>query len=326
LRIAVAVESIRPDTTLLSHPYVDCLYALRLMSVLADFTPARCERFMTNTLREIALRVTMAVLCGLIALNAYLFLKNLKLIQRATTQRVEASAVQADISNVLRDLQDMETGQRGYLLTADPSYLTPYNEANRRLQAHFGDLRSRLAENASQDRSLEAALESLADSRIAEMDETIRLRELGYRHRAFQIVSSNRGKELMDQARTTLDALSSAQSRNAARYDREMRERMARAIKQFVFTSCLLLGVTVATLLAFDWYRKRLEAKCARHAESLQATSRQLEQFTSTVSHDVRALVRNMRGNANALLEVYGASCPARARTRPNALRVKQNR
>jgi len=265
---------------------------------------------MTNTLRNIVLRITVAVLCGLILVNVYLVSKNLKLIHKTATQRLEASNLQADISNVLLDLQEMETGQRGYLLTGDPSYLEPYSKANARLAAYFADLHSTLRAKAQQDPSLEGRLESLAELKIEEMNETIRLRELGYRHRAFQIVSSNRGKELMDEARTTLDALGSAQTGNIARYDAQMRENIGKAIKELVFANCILLGVTVVTLLAFDSYRKRVESRCARHAEELQATSLQLEQFTSTIFNDVRAPVGKVRSYANLLLDAYGGFLP----------------
>jgi CHASE3 domain sensor protein len=265
---------------------------------------------MTKSLGKIALQTTIPVLCGLIVLNAYLVSRNVKLMQQAATRRVEASRLQADISNVVLDLKDMETGQRGYLITGDPSYLQPYNEANERLAAHFAKLRSRLAGESSHDRWLEAQLESVAESKIAEMKETIRLRELGYRHRAFQLVSSDRGKELMNEARTKLDALSSAQRSNVARYDEEMKESISRTFKQLALASCILLAVTVVALLGFNRYSQRLEAKYARNAEQLEAASLLLEQFTSTIFYEVRTLVGKMRSYANALLEVYGGFLP----------------
>ncbi len=262
---------------------------------------------MPNTLRNIALQITAPVLCGLIALNAYLGSKNLNIIQRNASQRLEASQTQADIFNIWFDLQDMETGQRGYLLTGDPSYLQPYQEAGGRLPSHFARLRSRLT---GKDRSLEARLESLAESKIAEMQETIRLREQGYRHRAFLIVSSNGGKNLMDEARATLDALSSGQASNVARHDREMTESAGRAAKQSAFASGILLIFTVVAFLAFNTYRKRLEARYARREHELQATSLQLEQVTSTIFHDFRVLVEQMRAYANTLLDVHGGFLP----------------
>jgi CHASE3 domain sensor protein len=265
---------------------------------------------MKNALRNIALQMTIPVLCGLIALNAYLVLKNLKRIQNAAAHRVEASEVQADISNLLFDLQDMETGQRGYLVTGDSSYLQPYNDANGRLGNHFAKLRSRLAGKTPQERSLETQLESLADSMMAEMKETIRLRQAGYRHRAFLIVNSNRGKEFMDEARTTLHALSSAQATDVATYSREMRERVTSMVRELALASCILLVVTVTAFLAFSNYRKRLEIRYAQQTEELRATRLQVERFTSTVFHDFRALVLQMRSYADTLIDIYGGYLP----------------
>ena len=265
---------------------------------------------MKNALRNFALQITIPVLCGLVALNAILVWKNLKLTQRATAHRVEASEVQTDISTVIVDLQDMETGQRGYLVTGDSSYLQPYNDANGRLGDHFAKLRSRLAGKTVHERSLETHLESLADSMMAEMKETIRFREAGYRHRAFLIVNSNRGKELMDEARASLRALSSAQAGDIAKYDREMRESFGRMVKESALASCILLLVTVTAFAAFSNYRKRLELRYAQQTEELRATRLQVDRFTSTIFHDFRALVLQMRSYADALLDVYGGYLP----------------
>ncbi len=262
---------------------------------------------MTNTLRNIALQTTIVALGGLIALNAYLVSKNLAVIKSNAAHRVEASETIANISSVLIDLQDMETSQRGYLLTGDASYLQRYEDANARSATHFAKLRSTLT---GKDRSLETQLESLAESKVAEMNETIRLRERGYRHRAFQIVGSNRGKQLMDEARATLDALSSAQASNVARYDRDLTESAGRAMKESIIASCVLLVVTVVTFLVFDMHRRRLERGYTRRQEELQATSLQLEQFTSTVFQGFRPQLEEMRGNASMLVGVYGGFLP----------------
>jgi len=56
---------------------------------------------------------------------------------------------------VLRDLTDMETGQRGYLLTADASYLQPYSEAKARIEKDFSSIRSGLAHRPEREQSLE---------------------------------------------------------------------------------------------------------------------------------------------------------------------------
>jgi len=82
----------------------------------------------------------------------------------------------------------METGQRGYLLTGDPSSLAPYTDGKNRIGTAFASLRAGLANRTEQERSIESKLESLAASKQAEMERTISLRQQGYRRRAFNLV------------------------------------------------------------------------------------------------------------------------------------------
>ncbi len=88
----------------------------------------------------------------------------------------------------------METGQRGYLLTGDESYLQPYTDAKSRIESRFAGLRSVLRDRPEQERSLETQLEALASSKEDEMQRTITFRRKGYRHRAFVLVNTNEGK------------------------------------------------------------------------------------------------------------------------------------
>ena len=266
---------------------------------------------MASTLRKAALRLTIPVIAMLMAVNAYVITKNLKHIQTTTNNRVDAAVLQADIANVLFDLDEMETGQRGYLLTGDASYLRPFIDGKAKLSAHFSRLRSGLTTNFSrQERSLEAQLESVAQAKIAEMEETIRLRQQGYRHRALLLVNSNRGKELMDQARTALNALSSAQSNNNVRHDRDLKDAVREAYRELALAYGILLTLTFFTLLAFNAYSRRLEIQCAHRSEELRVASAELERLTSTMSHDFRGLVTRTRSYANALCESYGGFLP----------------
>jgi CHASE3 domain sensor protein len=88
----------------------------------------------------------------------------------------------------------METSQRGYLLTGDTTYLQPYTVAKGRIEADFVGLRIRLAKRMPHQQSLESQLESLAASKQSEMEPSINLRQRGYRHRSFKLVSTNEGK------------------------------------------------------------------------------------------------------------------------------------
>jgi len=60
--------------------------------------------------------------------------------------------------------------------------------------------------------------------------------------------------------------------------------------------------------------RARLEAQVAERTAELQETMQELEAFSYTVSHDLRAPLRAMQGFAQALLEDYSPSLDATAR------------
>src|ERR1700682_123397 len=106
-------------------------------------------------IRKVALRIGVPALLAFMAWNAYLAVNHLRDTQKIAALTLESSAIQSDLSAVLKDLTDMETGQRGYLLTADPAYLQPYNDAQGRIGADFAGLRAALANRAESEQSLE---------------------------------------------------------------------------------------------------------------------------------------------------------------------------
>src|SRR5260370_14749551 len=173
---------------------------------------------------------------------------------------LESSMMQASISGVLKDLTDMETGQRGYLLTSDQSYWQPYTAAKDRIETDFATLRVKLAGRTEGERSLESQLESLVKSKQVEMKRTIDLRQQGYRHRSFMLVDTNEGKDYMDEARSIMSALSSAESINFVRFDTEQTVALRKVLSVTIVTNFGLL-VLAACLFGLILYDRRLLAQ-----------------------------------------------------------------
>src|SRR5437016_7372432 len=115
-------------------------------------------------IRRAAQQVGAPALLAFMALNAYLAINHLKKMQKIATLTLESSMIQADIADVLKDLTDMETGQRGYLLTGNPSYLQPYTDAKGRIAGDLSSLRAGLANREESERSRALHLETLANS------------------------------------------------------------------------------------------------------------------------------------------------------------------
>ena len=94
----------------------------------------------------------------------------------ATRQVAELRTTVDDLRDTLSTLKDAETGQRGYLLTGDDSYLLPYNAAvsHIRLNLDSLDAQVRAGRLAAAD---VARLAELARAKLAELQETIDLRK-----------------------------------------------------------------------------------------------------------------------------------------------------
>src|SRR5215813_1044055 len=128
-------------------------------------------------IRKITLQIGIPTLLLLITCNAYLAVNHMRQTQKMTALILESSAIQTEISGVLRDLIDMETSQRGYLLTGDTTYLQPYTEAKGRIGADFVALREELVNRMPHQQSLASQLESLAASKQSEVERSINLRQ-----------------------------------------------------------------------------------------------------------------------------------------------------
>lgn len=261
-------------------------------------------------IRKAALQVGAPALLALMAWNAYLAVNHLKQMHRIAALTLESSMIQADISGVLKDLTDMETGQRGYLLTGDTSYLLPYTDAKGRIGTDFAGLRVGLAKRAERERSLESQLESLAKSKQAEMERSISLRQQGYRHRAFMLVDSNEGMEYMDRARGLLSSLSVAETSSFARFDRERNASLGKALAETIVANSCLLVLTTCLFGLVRHHGQVLEQEAAQSRQELTVRDLQLEKLTFALSNQARSKTCAIEASARLLLENYGGFLP----------------
>jgi PAS domain S-box-containing protein len=110
---------------------------------------------------------------------------------------------------ILDDMQDIETSQRGYIITQDPKYLEPYNEALKTMNPDTLAIR----ELANRDRSKKAALERLmhfVTVKLLITDSTVETMKNGNREAAILRVQSGLGRITMDSIRFILGGLEEA--------------------------------------------------------------------------------------------------------------------
>lgn len=260
--------------------------------------------------RKVALQMGACALLVFIAWNAFLTIKHLRQLQSDAALTLESSMAEAEIFSVLRDITDMETGQRGYLLTANDSYLQPYNNARSRIESDFAALRSRFRNRSEREQALLSQLEVLSNAKQAEMERSITLRQQGYRRRAFRLVDSDEGMEYMDKARGLLASLYMEESSRFATLDRQRNLRQRKALIEIVITNASLLLLTACLFVLIRYYVQSRERAASETGQKLAARNLQLAKLTSALSNQARFKTTDIETNAQLLLQNYGGFLP----------------
>jgi signal transduction histidine kinase/ActR/RegA family two-component response regulator len=127
--------------------------------------------------------------------------------QRANREAArEAIEYQELLSGLLSLAQDSESGQRGYLLTGEKSYLEPYRRAVAAIPGQLARIDSMTAPDDQLVQQINRIKDALSQKQ-AELAETIALYDQGDAAKALNLVRSGQGKAAMDQIRTSMDAI-----------------------------------------------------------------------------------------------------------------------
>ncbi|WP_299810213.1 diguanylate cyclase [uncultured Shewanella sp.] len=101
---------------------------------------------------------------------------------------------------LLGQIRDAETGQRGYLLTGDEKYLEPFFSGVEKSENDLRTLTDLTRGNQNQQQRL-LRIMKLINEKIMELNTTIELYKAGEIDKSIQLVSSDYGKNIMDRIR-----------------------------------------------------------------------------------------------------------------------------
>ena len=110
------------------------------------------------------------------------------------------------LGDIISLAKDAETGERGYIITGEPTYLDPYNSAVARLDEQIKLLEQLTAHNPTLQGRVPVLKNRIAD-RLRILEEGILLRKEKGFNAARQIVLMGHGKAEMDELRKQIDEM-----------------------------------------------------------------------------------------------------------------------
>lgn len=173
-----------------------------------------------------------------------------------------------DLDNVISRLKDAETGQRGFLLTADPVFLEPYTGSKEDIVELISHVQLLMSDNAAQQKDI-PYLQKLVENKFVFITTTIANRKRGIPVTEEELLS---GKGIMDQIRKQVQLME----------NREHALLIARTAKMDMFAMfspiLILVASLVAVVVTYAFYR-RMKTNLADN-ERLQELLERREQAT----------------------------------------------
>jgi PAS domain S-box-containing protein len=245
----------------------------------------------SNVTRKIIDTGSLLVVAALIS-NVVITYVNIQTLIKSNRWVEHTRETTAELERTLSAVKDAETGQRGYLLTGDESYLDPYRAAPIELERSLRRLAELTSDNPGQRARL-VELKRLAGEKLEHVKQAMIARRDKGLGTALEIVNSGVGRQTMLQIRRDVDGMRDEENRLLDQRSAASQVAVHRTMASFIVASVFALSL----LFLVSFLRQRDERERERAAETL----RKSEAWLATTLSSIGDAVITTDGNARVL-------------------------
>jgi methyl-accepting chemotaxis protein len=209
-----------------------------------------------------------------------------------------------DVTGLVGELTDAETGQRGFVITGDDAYLEPYEAAIVSVPKLLKHLRGLSADNPNQQKRV-AAAEPLVAAKLAELKKSIEMRRQAGLEPTIKFIQAGEGKRLMDALRRLTGEMGNEEKALLKQRADEV-EAAARAARYTIILGtllCLLFVTAVGLSLT-----RSLTLQIAAAVQHIQRSSTELQSAANQQAAAARESSTSMTEIATTISELLATA------------------
>jgi signal transduction histidine kinase len=235
--------------------------------------PFAVKSLLKHTCKGTSVRLQWLALGLLVTVGLSSFWSTSTLIE-TTNSRKELRTMIMELQGAFFTVDEAESGQLGYLLVGDESYLEQFQQGAKVIDEQF-DRVEKLMNALPGQRSNFDAMRRLAAMKFAYMKTTIQLRQTEGIEAAMDVIRTNRGKEIMDQIRGAFIPIKDEAQKLLLTYGQNSVALSTRVTWWGVFGNVLAAVLFVSVIRRDLWDRKRVAEQATELARNVETSRMQ---------------------------------------------------
>ena len=212
-----------------------------------------------------------------LALGSWVAYRNARSVREANQLAATTREQLIALERLQSDVIDAETGQRGFMITGDATYLEPHDRAVGDVWNELGQIRSLMA-GESRDAEI-ANLEKAIGRKLKELQDTNTLRMMNGFDAARDVMIASDGKELMDEIRASVSRLSNQKQI-------ELRSREQQAVSNYNASIVSAALTATAAFLSLATFVHLLRRNLMARTELVRLVGDQRERETALLENE----------------------------------------